>query len=115
MATRLPDKDNANIEPYFVVWCDKEGINNGTDDDDGELQGATISTSAWTVTPVGLTIVSNNTAAVTIHGVVYPVNTVATVWVSGGTDGEQYTLTNQITTSDAKTLNRSILIRIREQ
>ena len=98
-----PDKDPANVEPFFMIWCSKDGTNDGSSTDTGELQGATISTSAW-VLDTGLTADSDNTSAITIQGVTYAINTVATVWVSGGTAGEEYTLKNTITTSDSRTL-----------
>ena len=34
--------------------------------------------------PSGITEVSNNKAAITIHGVTYGANTVCTIWLSGG-------------------------------
>jgi hypothetical protein len=39
--------------------------------------------------------------------------TTATVWVSGGTDGEDYELTNRITTVEGRTADRSIVIAVR--
>ncbi len=115
MATRMPSKDPNAVEPYHVRWCAEDGTNDGTGPptDDGELQGATISTSAWTV-PAGITEDSNNTAAITIAGVSYGINTVATIWLSGGTAGTEYTLTNRITTSDSRTLDKSIVILVEE-
>lgn len=111
---RVADKDPNSVEPYFRVWCDLEtGVNNGSDSDNGELQGATIVTATWIV-PAGLTKVSDNTNAVTIHGITYPINTVATIWLSGGTDGVDYTLTCRITTSDGRTLDASMVIPVRE-
>ena len=113
MAITLPAKDPDDVEPYFVIWCDKDGTNSGVAADDGELQGATISTTAWTV-PSGITEDSNNTSAVTIKAVAYGINTVATIWLSGGTIGEEYTLVNKITTSDSRTLSQSIVVPVKE-
>src|SRR3990172_6649420 len=101
----LPPKDPNAIEPYFIVWCDPTGINTGAAADHGELQGATILTATWTV-PTGITKASSNQGAVTIHGITYPVNTVCTIWLSGGTDGTDYDLSCLITTSDLKTLDK---------
>lgn len=109
----LPTKDPSNVEPYFVIWCALDGTNDGSTSDNGELQGATISSSAWTV-PSGITEDSSNTATVDIAGITYAVNTVATVWLSGGTAGNEYRLVNEITTSDSRTLQKSITIRVRE-
>lgn len=112
MATIMPPKDPNSIEPYFIVWCDQDGTNTGAATDDGELQGATISTATWTV-PTGITRDSSNQNAVTIHGISYAVNTVCTVWLSGGTDGQDYELLCRITTSDSRTLDKSIIVPVR--
>lgn len=110
-ATIMEPKDPNSIEPYFVVWCDPAGTNDGSRSDSGELQGATISTVAWTV-PSGITKDSENKAAVTIHGVIYGVNTVCTIWLSGGTAGEHYRLLCRIVTSDNRTLDKTIVIPV---
>ena len=109
----VPAKDPDAIEPYFVVWCGSDGTNDGSTDDDGELQGATISTSVWVLSG-GITKESDNNSAVTIAGVTYAVNTVSTIWLSGGTAGAYYTLTNRIVTSDGRTLDKSITLPVRE-
>jgi len=108
----LPSKDPNSIEPYFIIWCDEGGINTGAATDTGELQGATISTVAWTV-PTGITEVTHNQQSVTIHGVVYAANTVCTIWLSGGADGIDYELNCRITTSDSRTLDKAITISVR--
>ena len=107
-----PPKDPDEIKPYHVVWCDKDGTNTGAATDTGELQGATISTSTWTL-PTGITNQSDNKSAVTIHGVSYAINTVATIWLSGGTDGVEYKLINRVVLSDGRTLDKTITIPIR--
>jgi hypothetical protein len=115
MTTKLPTKDPNAVEPYFIYWCSKDGTNANTAADTGELKGATISTSSWAIAPTGeLTEDSENTSAVTIEGVSYAVNTVATIWLSAGTPGTTYQLTNTITTSDSRTLNKTIEILIKE-
>ena len=108
----LPSKDPDSIEPYFVVWCDKDGTNTGAAGDDGELQGATISTVTWTV-PTGITKVSDNKDAITINGVSYAASTVCTIWLSGGTAGTDYSLGCKIVTSDSRTLDQTIVIPVR--
>ena len=65
--------------------------------------GDTIETSTWIV-PAGLTkVTETNTAKL------------ATVWLSGGTVGENYTVTNRITTAAGRADDRSITIRVRER
>ncbi len=106
-------KDPNNIEPFFVIWAAKSGLNDASITDSGELQSATISTSTWTV-PAGITKDSDNKGAVTIKAVVYAINTVATIWLSGGVAGVDYKLVNRITTSDSRTLDHTIIIQVRE-
>jgi hypothetical protein len=106
-------KDPNSVEPFYVVWCSKDGTNDASTSDSGELQSATISTSDWTV-PTGITEDSEGQAAVTIQGVTYAINTVATIWLSAGVAGTDYDLVNRITTSDSRTLDHTITIKVRE-
>lgn len=67
---------------------------------DGWLGADTIATSTWTV-PSGLTSeASSNTT------------TTATVWLSGGTAGQVYEVTNRIVTAAGRTDERSFTIRV---
>jgi hypothetical protein len=109
----MPAKDPNSVEPYFIVWCDEDGTNTGATTDGGELQGATIATATWTV-PTGITKDSSNQNLCTIAGVSYAVNTVCTIWLSGGTTGEDYPLNCSITTSDSRTLQKTIVVPVRE-
>ena len=113
MADWAADKDPGNVEPYFFVWCDKDGDNTGAETDNGDLQGATISTYTVTV-PSGITKVSDAKTAVTIHGVSYSANTVITVWLSGGTAETNYDILCEIVTSDARTLQKTMTIPVRQ-
>lgn len=106
-------KDPNSIEWFYAVWCSLNGTNDGSSSDDGELQGETISSSTWTV-PTGLTNVTDNTDALTYHGVTYGVDTVAAIKLSGGTDLTDYTLVNRIVTSGGRTLDHAITIRVRD-
>ncbi len=114
-STFTKDPDSLN-DPYHVVWCSLDSTNDGSASDDGKLQGATIASSDWTV-PSGLTEASATTSAISIQGVSYATNTVATIYLNGGTAGTDYTVVNQITTSDSpsRTLDRSIIIRCVEK
>lgn len=60
--------------------------------------GDTISTSAWSV-PAGITADSDSKTADT-----------ATVWLSGGTDGNSYSVRNTIETAGGRTATRALLI-----
>ena len=114
MTTQLPSKDPDDKEPYFWVWCDKStGLNDGSREDHGELQGATIASVTWTV-PDEITKESDNEAAVSIAGISYEENTVATIWLSGGTVDENYSILCVITTSDNRKLSKTLVVPIRE-
>ena len=104
-------KDPDSIEPFHIVWCDEDNTNDGSSSDSGELQGETISASSWTI-PSGITKDSDSKASVTISGITYSINTVATIWLSGGTAGEEYELVNQIETSGSRTLDHTITIKV---
>ena len=112
--TYAPAKDPNSVEPYFFVWADKTGTN--ISGDDGELQGATI--ASYTVTPqTGLTVTTDNKNAVTIAGISYGASTVVSVWVSGGTDGQDYELLCRVVTNEtpARTLDKTMIIPCRQQ
>ena len=112
--TLMPEKDPHAVKPYHIVWCSPDGTNDGSVNDIGELQGETISTVTWTV-PTGITKDSDNKAAITIHGVSYAINTVATIWLSSGTDDTNYDLACKIVTSGSRTLEKTIRIPVRSQ
>ncbi len=109
----LPPKDPNAVDFYHIVWCSEDGTNDGGASDTGELQGATISTTDWTVT--GITKDSDNKGVVTMRGITYAVDTVTTILLSSGTGGTDYELLNRITTSDGRTLDKTITIPVREQ
>ncbi len=98
----FPAKDPDTLEPFYFVWCSKDGTNDGSATDTGELQGATISSQTVTV-PSGITKGTVNTNSVSVKGVTYSAGTVVTVWLSGGTDGEHYDIECSIDTSDGRT------------
>lgn len=67
--------------------------------------GETISTSTWTVA-AGITEASPAAS----HD-----STSATIWLSGGTVGSNYALTNHITTSASRQDDRTITVQVRER
>lgn len=113
MPELLPTKDPDNVEPYFIVWCDESGLNDGGKKDNGELQGATIVTATWTV-PTGIEKETTSEAPITIQGIDYLDKTVTTIWLSGGTAKQRYSLTCLITASDGRTLSGSIVVPVGE-
>lgn len=62
--------------------------------------GETISTSQW-ITPPGLTASGD-----TVNG------TTTSVFLSGGTEYESYVVTNRITTSLGRTIDRSFRVKV---
>jgi hypothetical protein len=65
--------------------------------------GETISTSTVAVT-TGITKVSDSQA-----------NGIVTVWLSGGTEGNTYSIANKITTSAGRVDERTIKVRIEDR
>ena len=109
MRTRFTKKTGA-VEPFYIVWCSENNTNDGSVDDEGELQSETIATTTWTV-PTGITKDSDAKTAVTIQGIVYGANTVATIVLSSGVAGTDYDLVNKITTA-TRTLYHTITIMV---
>jgi hypothetical protein len=68
-----------------------------------DLGEDTITTSAWSVEPAGLTITNPEDT----HDA-----TTATVWTSGGIPGSSYLLTNTITTVGRRELEQRIVISV---
>jgi len=67
--------------------------------------GETISESTWTV-PAGLTEVTPTPT---------PTGSVATIWLAGGTVGQNYMVTNHIKTSMDREDDRSLFLRVIER
>lgn len=79
-----------------------------TENQDWEINWATrgmgtdtIATSLWSVSPLDLNI-----------GVISNTPTTTTVWLSGGTIGVFYTVTNIITTVGGRTMQESFIMNI---
>jgi hypothetical protein len=67
------------------------------------LAGDTIASSVWIV-PTGLAKATESNTT-----------TKAIVWLSGGVEGQTYTVTNRITTATGRTEDRSFTIRVEER
>lgn len=111
---RAPSKDPESVEPYYFVFCDaSKGINTGSKNDKGRLQGATIESIVEVVSSdPALVVDSSNTNEVTIRAVVFPVNTVVTAWLSGGTEATVPELSCKVITSDNRTLIKTMIVPI---
>lgn len=86
-------KDPDANKDYGFDWIAENWLN------DGE----TITASAWTITPSGLT-----------KGTEESSNSITKVWLSGGTVGVTYAVTNKITTSDGRIEEKTLYITIEE-
>ena len=91
---RFTEKDPSDIRDYSFDWT---RVLATADPDD------TIATSTWTI-PAGLTKDSEANTTTTTR-----------VWVRGGTAGENYTVTNRVTTAGGRTLERSALLPVRDR
>lgn len=67
------------------------------------LAGDQVAASEWII-PSGLTKMADSKTS-----------TSATVWLSGGTAGQSYIVTNRITTAAGRTEDRSFTIRVEER
>jgi hypothetical protein len=85
-------KDSQAVLDYSVDWTEW-------------LDGDTIATSSWTVAgDADLTITASSFSG-----------GVATVWLSGGSTGKSYRVTNKITTAQGRTDRRSITITVEDR
>jgi hypothetical protein len=83
-------------DPNAVEWYEMDWTTYLND-------GATISTSTWTV-PAGLTVVTDQ---------IKTGNLITQVKFSGGTHGTDYECLNRVTTSDGETLDLTGILRVR--
>ncbi len=86
----LPFKDPDEVLDYVLDWSPR-------------ILADTIVTSTWIV-PSGITKDSDSTTT-----------TATTIWLSGGTIGTAYVLTNRIITADGRTMDQSCKIKIKEK
>lgn len=93
----FPYKDPGSVLDYSFEWNDTEYPWLGSTE--------TIISSSWTINGPDSSLVqeSNN-----ISG------SQTIVWLSGGTAGIKYTITNEMTTSEGRTVQRSAYIEIKE-
>lgn len=82
-------KDPEDIIDYTVNWANVLGED-------------TINTSTWEVEEGTVTVDSNSFT-----------DTTTTVWVSGGVLSEKTILRNQITTDGGRTMDQSVVLRVR--
>lgn len=90
MTLKWPNKDPDEVLDYQIDWSDRLGAD-------------TIATTTWVV-PSGITKDSDTND-----------DTTTTIWLSGGTTGETYSLTNRITTAGGRTMDQSVRLKIAEK
>lgn len=83
------DKDPDELIDYALRWWKRLD------------EGDTIAASEWTAPDEGLTITDNTFTSDT-----------TTVWLSGGTLGEQYDVLNRVTTAGGRVMDQTVRIRI---
>jgi hypothetical protein len=93
MALAWPFKDPNEVLDYRVDWSSRL-------DSGDTINGSTFSVAVGD----GLTI---DTSVYT--------NTTATVWFSGGTSGTTYEILNRITTTDGRTHDQTVKLKVRSK
>lgn len=88
------EKRPAEVKDYTVDWS-RHLLVNGAD------AGDTISVSAWSA-ETGIVIDDDSSTTTT-----------ATAWLSGGTEGVHYTVTNTVSTAQGRVFERSIVIQVK--
>ena len=83
----------------------------GFDWSDWLADGETIIESTWVIDPAE----SDGLEKDTIKGDSFEATGGTTIWLGGGTDGEDYTVTNHVKTSDDREDDRSHKIKVRQR
>ena len=81
-----PDKDPNEVLDYGLDWT-------------ARLAGDSITASSWTVDVGTITIDSDENTT-----------TLTTAWLSGGSAGTTYTLTNRVVTEGGRTMDQSVTL-----
>ena len=84
MALTWPTKDEDEVLDYVLDWSNRLA------------SGDTITTSTWIV-EAGIDKDSDSKT-----------DSTTTIWLSGGTDGVTYTLTNRVVTAGGRTMDQSV-------
>lgn len=87
------EKRPAEVKDYQVDWT-RHLLVAGVD------AGDTVTSSTWTA-ETGIVIDDDSSTTTT-----------ATVWLSGGTEGVAYTVTNRVVTAQGRTYERSFLVTV---
>ena len=99
----MPIKDPEDVSDFSVDW-NRSGPNAA--DGTGYLAtGETITASTWTV-PAGLTQATPTPSQAAGK---------TTVWLSGGTLGQDYDVVNHITTNQGRQADKTVRVKVRAQ
>lgn len=90
MALTWPFKDPNEVLDYSVDWSARLGSD-------------TISASTWVV-PSGITKNSDSNTT-----------TATTIWLSGGTEGDSYSLVNRVVTAGGRTFDQTIKLKVKSK
>lgn len=93
------DADPQDKKDYTLNWA-------GSAPGPRLVDGETISTSTWTV-PAGITQPVGSPATNT--------TTTTTIWLTGGTAGVHYKVTNHVVTSQGREYDWSIVVQVKNQ
>jgi hypothetical protein len=91
MALKWDPKDPNEVLDYEIDWSARL------------KSGDTISAASW-ITPAGITVDSNSFTDTTV-----------TVWLSGGTLNDVYTITSRVVTSGGRTMDQSVQLKIKDK
>lgn len=87
------DADPQDKKDYTIDWADRLAA------------AETISTSTWTV-PAGITQTTPSPSNTT---------TTTTIWLTGGTAGVHYKITNHVVTNQGREYDWSIVVQVKNQ
>lgn len=96
-------KDPDAVLDYIMIWYTWLGSD--------RIASVTVSADTGITVDSGLA----NTSVVTIDDTDYPIATVVTVWLSGGTAGERYAVTVHIVTDAGREDDRSFEVSVKER
>lgn len=95
MTFKWPNKDPDEVLDYQINWVKRVQSSRTPDD--------TIVGSTWIV-PTGITKQSDTFT-----------DTTTTIWLTGGEDGETYEFTNRIVTTEGRTMDESVTVKVKER
>lgn len=95
MTFKWPNKDPDEVLDYQINWTKRVQSSRTPDD--------VIVGSTWIV-PTGITKQSDSFT-----------DTTTTIWLTGGDDGESYEFVNRIVTTEGRTMDESVTIKVKER